>query len=314
MKSDKLTIMIQPEWASSTKKINSITSFTLPRRFLYYLTAGTLLFFIFGISGSWNIRENIAIRSKIASLNKELTLLRSIVIVVDDIRKEEKIIRESLGIEDFNKSFGNPQRLGIGGAEVQDAVDAVRPPVLHAEQQLETALDNKSLHIRVHDLREDIHELKLILSKRKETLKCRPTIMPVKNPAVWISSGYGWRKSPFTGLREFHKGLDICGKKGEPIIATADGVVLKKGYNRFIGNYVKIKHTDRFTTSYGHLWKHNVKKGDKVTRGQAIGLMGSTGMSTGYHVHYEVVDNGKKVNPYDFILNRNETSLASSHY
>jgi murein DD-endopeptidase MepM/ murein hydrolase activator NlpD len=146
----------------------------------------------------------------------------------------------------------------------------------------------------------------------KKTLECRPTIMPVKSRAIWITSRFGWRKGPFTGLREFHKGLDISGRKGTPIIASAGGVVVKVGYNRFKGKFVKIQHDDRFTTVYGHLMKYIVKKKQKVDRGEVIGYMGTTGMSTGYHLHYVVIDNNKKVNPYNFILNRNEHRLALS--
>jgi murein DD-endopeptidase MepM/ murein hydrolase activator NlpD len=134
--------------------------------------------------------------------------------------------------------------------------------------------------------------------------------MPVKDDAILITSGFGWRKGPFTGLKEFHKGLDISGRKGAIIIATADGVVEKVGYNRFKGKYIKIKHDQRFSTIYGHLLKYIVKPKQSVKRGQVIGYMGTSGMSTGYHVHYMVIDNNKKVNPYNFILNRDEHMLA----
>jgi len=132
--------------------------------------------------------------------------------------------------------------------------------------------------------------------------------MPVKTDAYWISSGFGWRKSPFTGLREFHQGLDISSKRGTPIIAPADGKVISTGKALHIGKFIKIKHNDKFTTLYGHLLQFKVEKGQKVKRGDIIGLMGNTGMSTGYHLHYEVRKDNVSINPRNHILNFNTSS------
>ena len=98
--------------------------------------------------------------------------------------------------------------------------------------------------------------------------------------------------------------MDICGKKGSDIVATADGVIEKTGSDRFIGKYIKVRHDETYSTTYGHLLKINVKKGLNVERGDVIGLMGSTGLSTGNHVHYMVSVDGERVNPYDYVLNR----------
>ena len=309
MKRNRLTIIIQPDWGSYSQKIGSIYSFTFPKRVIYYLVLGAVLLVSFGVSGSWSLRDNIAIRNRIASIKDDLNQIDGIVTQIEDIRKAERITREFLGIEAWDKNFDINKRMGKGGAESNE--DVVVPP-LNIEQEVSEIDNNSPLHVRVNDLREDVHELLQVLSKMTEKLKCRPTIMPVKNSGLWVSSGFGWRKSPFTGLREFHKGLDISGRKGASIITTADGVVKKVGYNRFIGNYVKIEHDSRFSTSYGHLWKHIVKKNQEVKRGQVVGYMGTSGMSTGYHLHYEVIDNEKKVNPYNFILNRNELNITAS--
>jgi murein DD-endopeptidase MepM/ murein hydrolase activator NlpD len=310
MKNNCLTIIIQPDWGSSPKKLGSISSITFPKRVVYYLVLGTVLLVSFGVSGSWSIRENIAIENRIKSIQAKLNQINGIVTQVENIRKAERITREFLGIEAWDKNFDINKRMGKGGAESDEGFAL---PPLNIEQEIAEIDNNRPLHVRVHDLRRDVHELLLVLSKMTEKLKCRPTIMPVRDDGIWISSGFGWRRSPFTGLREFHKGLDISGRKGVSIISTADGVVKKIGYNRFIGYYVRIEHDSRFSTSYGHLWKYIVKKGHEVKRGQVIGYMGTSGMSTGYHLHYEVVDNARKVNPYNFILNRNEITLTASH-
>jgi len=152
-------------------------------------------------------------------------------------------------------------------------------------------------------LKRDLQELIDKLNDRKSEWDTRPTIMPVQADAYWISSGFGWRKSPFTGLREFHRGLDISARRGTPIIAPADGIIITAGKDLHLGRFIKIKHNDKFTTLYGHMLEHKVEKGQEVKRGDLIGLMGNTGMSTGYHLHYEVRKDSVSINPRNHILN-----------
>ena len=207
------------------------------------------------------------------------------------------------------KCFNIDERLGMGGSDAEEYGDM---QAFDPIAELDALVDKRPLHEQVYSLLDDLGELKGKLSQMAETLNSRPTIMPVQDGEIWMTSGFGWRKGPFTGLRRFHSGVDISGRKGTPIIATADGVVKSAGFDSLLGNNVHISHDDRFETIYGHMLKTNVKKGEKVQRGQVIGLMGSTGLSTGNHVHYEIVDKGKKVNPYQFILNREELKLGSS--
>jgi len=116
-----------------------------------------------------------------------------------------------------------------------------------------------------------------------------------------ITSRYGKRKDPFNKKSAFHTGIDIRGKKGEKIYATADGVVLKSFRNGGYGNYITIDHGNGYTTAYAHLHKYLVHKGDRVTRGQVIGLVGNTGRSTGPHLHYEIALNNNTINPHNFM-------------
>ncbi len=117
----------------------------------------------------------------------------------------------------------------------------------------------------------------------------------------WLSSRYGYRSDPFTGRRAWHAGVDFAGKEGSEIVAVASGVVTwsedKNGY----GNLVEINHGDGLVTRYGHCKEVLVKTGDIVQKGQSIALMGSTGRSTGPHVHYEVLKEGKPLNPEKYI-------------
>ena len=121
---------------------------------------------------------------------------------------------------------------------------------------------------------------------------------------TWFTSRFAWRTNPFTGRKEFHQGLDIAGARETPIIAPADGQVIVLRKDRFLGNSLLVKHNNTYSTLYGHLLRYNVKKWENVERGQVIAYMGSTGRSTGYHVHYEIRKGGKKVDPFYFILNR----------
>ena len=309
MKKNSLTIIIQPDTSLFPKGITNFISFSVPKRVISYLLIAVVFFVAFGANGVWCIKNNFTIKKKVAVLQADIKQISGIAAEVDSIREEEKIIREFIGIEAWGNNFDINERMGKGGTATDNDFEMSQ---LDVEIEVKQLTDNRPLNVRVFDLRDDVHELLSALSRMTETLTCRPTIMPVKDKAIWISSGFGWRKSPFTGLRQFHKGLDISGRKGAQIIVTADGVVIKVGYNRFIGKYVTVKHDDRFETSYGHLLKYIVKKGQKIKRGEVIGYMGTSGMSTGYHLHYTVVDNKKNVNPYNFILNRNELTLVAS--
>jgi murein DD-endopeptidase MepM/ murein hydrolase activator NlpD len=117
----------------------------------------------------------------------------------------------------------------------------------------------------------------------------------------WLSSYYGIRKDPFSGMPAMHKGLDFAGKEDDPVTSTGAGLVVWAGERYGYGNLVEIDHGDGLVTRYGHNKQLNVRIGDVVTKGQHIALMGSTGRSTGPHVHYEVLRKGKQQDPLPFV-------------
>lgn len=131
-------------------------------------------------------------------------------------------------------------------------------------------------------------------SARRRSSTSRLTTVPV---VAKRSSGYGWRIHPVKKVRKFHKGLDMAAKTGTPVVAAGDGVVEFAGVNGGYGNLIRLDHGGGLTTRYGHLSKILVKKGQQVTAGERIGLVGSTGMSTGAHLHFEVRQNGQPMNP-----------------
>jgi len=127
-----------------------------------------------------------------------------------------------------------------------------------------------------------------------------PLVLPVRS-SYRLSSGFGWRRHPTTGKSRMHEGTDLAAAIGTPIYATADGVVAFAGWANGYGKVIKIQHAMGFETRFGHLSKFNVKKGQRVSRGDRIGDMGNTGRSTGPHVHYEIRIGGKPVNPMTYI-------------
>lgn len=139
------------------------------------------------------------------------------------------------------------------------------------------------------------------LSEKGEILASTPTMAPTVGV---LTDGFGTRNDPITGRRAFHRGLDISARRGTPVYAPADGVVVFAGRNGGLGKTIRISHGFGFTTLYGHLHEMNVKLGDQVHRGDHIGAIGNTGRSTGSHLHYEVHEEGKAKDPLYFILDR----------
>ncbi len=122
-----------------------------------------------------------------------------------------------------------------------------------------------------------------------------PVIFPVKNPVV--SSGFGMRIHPIYKLRKFHRGIDFTGAKGTPVYATGNGVVIRKGYHSGYGNFIEIRHASGFCSFYAHLSKAMVNVGDLVSITQPIARVGSSGIATGSHLHYEIRKGKRFLNP-----------------
>ncbi|MDJ1470272.1 M23 family metallopeptidase [Xanthocytophaga flava] len=129
-----------------------------------------------------------------------------------------------------------------------------------------------------------------------------PPIRPEEGKAK-LTSSFGWRKHPILGKEKFHNGIDLAAAPGQAVYSTAQGIIEKVGYDPIIGNYITLNHTGLFKTIYGHLSATLVKAGKWVDRDQLIGLVGNTGRSTGYHLHYIVKKNNIAVNadPYLFL-------------
>jgi len=136
------------------------------------------------------------------------------------------------------------------------------------------------------------------VDRRAQLANATPSIWPTHGG---LTSFFGGRSDPLTGEPAYHSGIDISAEKGQPVYATADGVVQSAGYTGDYGNLIVLKHAFGLSTRYGHLSAYHVKAGDTVKRGDVIGYIGSTGRSTGSHLHYEILANGQLMNPLQLL-------------
>jgi murein DD-endopeptidase MepM/ murein hydrolase activator NlpD len=162
-------------------------------------------------------------------------------------------------------------------------------------------IDIQNLMGEIQKTVERVDEIKDYLRIQKDVYMATPKGYPVEGN---ISSPYGRRDNPISGERAFHSGVDISATSGAPIRATADGVVSYSGWTQSSGNVVLIEHGCGFSTAYAHNRSNAVRVGQRMKRGEIVGYIGSTGKSTGPHVHYEVWEKGKRINPSKFLQGR----------
>lgn len=155
-----------------------------------------------------------------------------------------------------------------------------------------------SLRHLLDSLSRELQVVRRGVALREALAEATPSLWPADG---WVSAGYGYRRDPFTGHRDYHPAIDISTRPGEPVYATAMGLVVEAKRNGAYGNLVEISHGFGLITRYGHLSTFAVKPGDTVERGALIGRAGATGRATGNHVHYEVWVNGRTVNPLRLI-------------
>ena len=198
------------------------------------------------------------------------------------------------------KPFGEQEQvLWVGGSNLENLKPDYQLHEVHDKliQKMHGALEDLETETAVALISQK--ELNDFLQQQKSLLSCTPSIKPATG---WYSSRFGYRLSPFTNQREFHKGLDIATRTGTSVVAPADGLIVFAGREGNYGKAVTINHGYNIITRYGHLYKFLVKKGQYVKRGQQIAEVGNTGRCTGSHLHYEILLNGVPVNPLRYIL------------
>ncbi len=152
------------------------------------------------------------------------------------------------------------------------------------------------------DREDKLTMLESLLLNREVMAEVTPSGRPVKQG--WMSSGFGRRTDPFNGKKSYHRGVDFAGRRGSEVVAVAAGVVERAKRQPGYGNVIEIRHADGYSTLYAHNKENLVKPGDVVSKGQTIALLGSTGRSSGPHVHFEVHRDGKIVDPLRFVRSR----------
>ena len=193
------------------------------------------------------------------------------------------------GLEDGEFNFGSvpPQ----GGPDTLEGSASL--------QSGEIALLLNELEGQIEDRSRQLDILEALLGNRRLSEEVRLEGRPIRSG--WMSSGFGYRADPFTGKRSFHGGLDFVSPKGSDVLAIAAGVVTFSGKRANYGNLIEIDHGNGLVTRYGHNKENLVKVGDAVKKGEVIALVGSTGRSTAPHVHLEVIENGRPVNPRRYV-------------
>ncbi|GGA03388.1 hypothetical protein GCM10008018_56710 [Paenibacillus marchantiophytorum] len=163
----------------------------------------------------------------------------------------------------------------------------------------ETLASFTALNSEVKDLQTSLTETKQKVADKQQLLRITPTLWPTSTKLV--TSTFGYRTDPFTHRPSFHSGIDFGAKANDPVYATADGKVISTGSDIYHGNNIVIEHTKGLRTWYMHLNKILVNKGDPIEKGDKIGLVGTTGRSTGPHLHYEVLKNGECIDPKPYL-------------
>ena len=237
-------------------------------------------------------QENASFRSATGELTGQIAQLQDAIGALSADSQLDAATRSALST--LPALVRNQAKGGGASADTKAIVAAASRSPEDAFGLLRSVLGSLEHHLSV--TRADILQ-------RNEVAQATPSIWPAMG---WLTSGYGSRRDPFTGRPDSHPGLDISGKTGDPVYATADGKIHTAGRAGDYGNLVIVEHSFGLTTRYGHLSKIAVARGAEVKRGQVIGYVGSTGRSTSAHLHYEVWANGRPVNPLKLLVGRPE--------
>jgi len=224
---------------------------------------------------------------RIEDLEKQLSKLK-------DFDKKIRIIAN------LEKGQETTSLMGVGGPSPSDIREKLKSgrDEKGLIQQMRT--DIERLQSEAMSREESLSELEKLLQNKKEMLNHTPSIWPTMG---WVTSAFGFRTNPFTGLTQMHEGIDISNRVGTHVVAPADGIISDSGNDWVHGKVLVISHGFGMATRYSHLNKVIVRVGQKVKRGDKVAEIGITGRTTGPHLHYEIKLNGIPVNPMRYILN-----------
>ncbi len=297
MLSEKYSIIIVP--GSNEKIINR----QLSRGFIVSVLVTVILFFVASayfaigflnssIDGQRLVElttENDILASKITEMENTVYGLRA---EMSGIIEKDDNIRLIFDLPPIDPDL---REVGVGG-------EAGNYPAINSDLGQRTWLvedDIEKIQRQLEFENASFEQLLSSVKERKSILDHTPTIRPCDGV---LSRGFGMHNDPFTGSYQPHNGIDIAAARNTPVLATAGGIVRYTGYQTKLGNTVVIDHGNGIRTYYGHLNKIKVRKGQRISRRDLVGLVGSSGYSTGPHLHYEVRIGGKAANPYKYII------------
>ncbi len=287
------TIMVVPHATAKFRRLR------ISKRFL--IVSGCFLagIFLAGLMLPHFLLESSRLRTSVQRLTQENAELKQVNQTIDasleelrgklsEFETQATKLAMMVGVEGIET-----QQMGAGGSslDLKGMSPNASRPIFEAEIN--------TLRERSGALQDSFRVLDMAFQKQALLLSSTPSIYPVRG---LLGNGYGWRRDPFTGMRDFHQGLDIVAPLGTKVVSPADGIVTKAGPAGGFGTSIVVSHGYGLVTRYGHLASAKVRVGQRVKRGQVIGQVGSTGRSTGPHLHYEVLVHRRHVDPVKYIL------------
>ncbi|MCG8339731.1 MAG: M23 family metallopeptidase [Cytophagales bacterium] len=237
--------------------------------------------------------ENEKLKYSYSLIQKEIENTKQSLAYLQE--RDDHIYRTILGTEPISPAV---RRAGTGGVDRYKNLVDKEKLIVDTFKKVDQLKNQLYIQTKSHD------EILKLAKNRAKFLACLPAIQPIsKDGLKRLTDGFGMRIHPICKIPKMHYGLDFAAPRGTPVYATGDGVVkLVKTNMGGHGNQVEINHGYGYTTKYAHLASFSVKVGQKVKRGQCIGYVGNTGVSTGPHLHYEVIKNNKRVDPLNYFI------------
>jgi len=298
MSDNLFTLMIIPNRKSGVKKITIPKVFVRNVLIVAIIAVVASLYVIYDYASIKRDRAELArLKAQIKEQSQQFEELAMKIDSFSDRMEELRKVDKKIRMLAYETSPDKKLPLGVGGSDretrIKDLLNKDQTTVVAAMRDNIAKLNDDA------NLREkSFTELIAFLNEQKSFLASTPSLWPVEG---WVTSEFGFRKSPFGAGTEFHKGLDISTRFGKEIVAPADGLVVKSGFEQQDGNYLRMEHGHGFETAYLHLSRIVAKLGMRVKRGEIIGYVGDTGRSTGPHLHYAVSVNGVAVDPERFL-------------
>ncbi len=290
-----------PKSLSFEKRETTIKDYII--RLLGYLTTG-VAFSVLVLLIAYNFLDSPKekqLRREISQYEFQLSMINNRLDKIQGVMKEiqerdDQVYRVIFEAEPIPSSV---RMAGIGGADYYDDLKGMRYSELLIDINKKLDKTSSQLYVQSKSLDEVVE-----LTKRKnDMLASIPAIIPIRDGKKRIISGFGPRFHPILKVKRFHSGIDITAPRGTPVYASGDGTVAKSSRLSGYGISVLVNHGFGYQSLYAHLSKTAVRPGQKVKRGELIGYIGNTGLSVSPHLHYEIIKNGKKVNPVHYFFN-----------